>query len=68
MEARINQLFLVPRSDCIGNMLVVSAEVTIKFVMEIRFRRGGKCWQIIKNVVSRRRTLKKDFLASKVKG
>ena len=59
MEARINSSLLVPPSDCLGNMLRVSAEVTIEFVAEIRFRRGGKCWQIVENVVSGRRTLKK---------
>jgi hypothetical protein len=41
-------------------MLGVSAEIMIEFIAKIRFRRGGKCWQIIKNVVSGRRTLKEN--------
>ena len=67
MEVRINSSLLVPPSDCLGNMLRVSAEVTIKFVVEIRFRRGRKCWQIVENVVSGRRTLKKRSFGIKVK-
>ena len=68
MEAKIDQLFLVSPSNCIGNMLGVSAEIIIEFVAEVSFQRGGKYWQIIKNVVSRRRTLeKKKLLGSKLK-
>ena len=44
-------------------MLRVGAEITIKYIAKIGFRRGGKCWQIIKNVVSGRRTLKEKVLA-----
>ena len=44
MEARIDIAFLVPPSDCVGNMLGICAEVTIEFVAKILFRRGGKCW------------------------
>jgi hypothetical protein len=64
MKARINEALLVPPSDWIGNMLRVSAEITIEFITKIRFRRRGKCWQIIKNVVSGRRTLKEKVWAS----
>ena len=35
MEARIDIAFLVPPSDCVGNMLGICAEVTIEFVAKI---------------------------------
>jgi hypothetical protein len=54
MEARINRSFLSPPSNRVSNVLRVSAEITIQFVAKIGLRRGGKCWQIIKNVVSGR--------------
>jgi hypothetical protein len=57
MEARINRMILVPPSNSIRNMLRVSGEITLKFIMEIGFQRGGKCRQIIEDVVNERRSL-----------
>jgi hypothetical protein len=54
MEARINRTILVPPSNSISNMLRVSGEITVEFITEIGFRRGGKCRQIIEDVVTGR--------------
>jgi hypothetical protein len=55
VKARINKPILVPPSESICDMLGVSAKITIQFVTKIGIKRGRKSWQIIKDVVSRRR-------------
>ena len=50
MEVGIYKPFLVPPSECIGYMLRVSAEITVQFITKVRFRRGRKSWQLIKDV------------------
>jgi len=51
MKTRINTPLLMPPSESIGNMLRVSAEITIEFIMQVGLRWGGECWQVIKDVL-----------------
>jgi hypothetical protein len=64
MEAGINRPLLIPPSKWIGDMLRVGAEITIQFVTKVGFWRGGKCWQLIKEVFGRRRGVLKEKSAS----
>jgi len=50
MEVRINKPLLIPPSKCIGDMLRVSAEITIQLITKVRFWRGRKCWQLVEDV------------------
>ena len=43
METRKDKLFLIPPSDRVGDMLRVSAEITIELVSKISLQGGGKC-------------------------
>ena len=51
MEARINEPLFMPPCKGIGYMLRVSTEVMIKLVTKVGFGRGGKCWEIIEDVL-----------------
>ena len=50
METRINEVFPVPPSDWIGNMLGVGAEIMIEFIVKIRLEgaeSAGKSSQML---------------------
>jgi len=53
MKTRVNEPLLVPPSKSISNVLWVSAEIAIEFITKVGFGRGGKCWQIVEDVVGR---------------
>jgi hypothetical protein len=51
MEARINEPLFMPPGEGIGYVLGVSAEITIKLITKVGFGRGGKCWEIVEDVL-----------------
>ena len=48
METRINQPLLVPPSESISNVLQVSAEITIKFIMKVGLKRAESTGKLSK--------------------
>lgn len=67
MKARINEPPLMPPSKSISNMLWVSTKIVIELIMKVRFRRGGKRWQIVEDVVGRGGRALMDELATSSK-
>jgi hypothetical protein len=41
----------MPPGEGVGYVLRIRAEIMIYLVTKVRFRRGGKCWQIVKDVL-----------------
>ena len=50
MQARVNEPFIIPPGNGIGYMLRVGAKIAIQFITEVRFWRGRKGGEVVKDI------------------